>query len=126
MIYDCFTYFNDDLITELRLNTLNKYVDKFVIVEATTDHSGKDKELNFKLNKFSNFKDKIRYIVVDDLPKNTKSFYHNRRMWHKNMVREEYQRNQILKKTIMLQVRKFLAFKMVLLSQVTICLQLHF
>ena len=96
MIYDCFTYFNDDLITELRLNTLNKYVDKFVIVEATTDHSGKDKELNFKLNKFSNFKDKIRYIVVDDLPKNTKSFYHNRRMWHKNMVREEYQRNQIL------------------------------
>ena len=96
MIYDCFTYFNDDLITELRLHTLNKYVDKFVIIEATTDHSGKDKELNFKLNKFSNFKDKIRYIVVDDLPKNTKSFYHNRRMWHKNMVREEYQRNQIL------------------------------
>ena len=41
MIFDCFTYFNDDLITELRLNILNNYVDKFVIVEATTDHSGK-------------------------------------------------------------------------------------
>ena len=43
MIFDCFTYFNDDLITELRLNILNNYVDKFVIVEATTDHSGKKK-----------------------------------------------------------------------------------
>ena len=97
MIYDCFTYFNDDLITELRLNTLNKYVHKFVVVEATTDHSGKEKKLNFDLNKFSSFKDKIRYIVVKDLPKNTKPFYYNRRMWHKNMVREEFQRNQIVK-----------------------------
>ena len=97
MIYDCFTYFNDDLITELRLNTLNEYVDKFIIVEATTDHSGKDKKLNFEINKFSEFKDKIRYIVIDDLPKNTKPFYFNRRMWHENMVREEYQRNQIMR-----------------------------
>ena len=43
MIFDCFTYFNDDLMTELRLNTLDKYVDKFVIIEATTDHAGKKK-----------------------------------------------------------------------------------
>lgn len=97
MIYDCFTYFNDDLMTELRLNELNKYVDKFIVVEATTDHSGKKKNLNFNLKKFSNFKDKIRYIIVDDLPINTKSFYFNRRIWHKNMVRDEYQRNQIIR-----------------------------
>ncbi len=97
MIYDCFTYFNDDLITELRLNTLNEHVDKFIIVEATTDHSGKEKRLNFEIDKFSEFKKKIRYIVIDDLPKNTKPFYFNRRMWHKNMVREEYQRNQIMR-----------------------------
>ena len=97
MIYDCFTYFNDDLITDLRLNTLDRYIDKFIIVEATTDHSGKKKELNFDLNNFSKFKKKIQYIVVNDLPKNTKPFYYNRRMWHKNMVREEYQRNQIMR-----------------------------
>ena len=97
MIYDCFTYFNDDLITDLRLKTLDKFVDKFVIVEATTDHAGVKKNLNFDLKKFELFKDKIRYIIVDDLPINTKPFYFNRRMWHKNMVREEYQRNQILR-----------------------------
>ena len=97
MIFDCFTYFNDDLMTELRLNTLDKYVDKFVIIEATTDHAGKKKKLNFNIEKFDNFKKKIRYIVVDDLPKNTKPFYYNRRIWHKNMVREEYQRNQIMR-----------------------------
>jgi len=97
MIFDCFTYFNDDLITDLRLNTLDKFVDKFIIVEATTDHSGKKKELCFDLKKFEKFKHKIRYIIVDDLPKNTKPFYYNKRMWHENMVRDEYQRNQILR-----------------------------
>jgi len=97
MIFDCFTYFNDDLITELRLNILNNYVDKFVIVEATTDHSGKKKDLNFNIKKFEQFEKKIRYIIVDDLPKNTKPFYYNKRMWHENMVREEYQRNQIMR-----------------------------
>lgn len=97
MIYDCFTYFNDDLITELRLNTLDKYVDKFVIVEANLDHAGKPKKLNFDIKKFQKFKNKIRYIVVTDLPKETNSFYFNRRHWHKNMVRDEYQRNQIMR-----------------------------
>ena len=97
MIYDCFTYFNDDLMTELRLNILDKYVDKFVIIEATTDHSGNKKRLNFNLDTFKKFKKKIRYIIVEDLPENTKPFYFNRRWWHKNMVREEYQRNQIMR-----------------------------
>ena len=97
MVFDCFTYFNDELITELRLHILDKFVDKFIIVEATTDHSGKKKNLNFNLEKFSSFKHKIRYIVVDDLPKNTKPFYYNKRKWHENMVREEYQRNQIMR-----------------------------
>ena len=42
-IYDCIMYFDEDLMVELRLNILNQYVDKFVIVEATRDHSGKKK-----------------------------------------------------------------------------------
>ncbi len=97
MIFDCFTYFNDDLITEIRLNTLDEFVDKFVIVEATSDHSGKRKNLSFDISKYKKFKDKIRYIVVEDMPKNTKSFFYNRRIWHENMVRDEYQRNQIMR-----------------------------
>ena len=51
------------------LNILNKYVDYFVIVEGKKDHQGNIKKLNFKMEKFSKFKDKIRYIVADDFPK---------------------------------------------------------
>ena len=54
-LIDCFMYFDEDLVLEIRLNTLNKIVDKFVIVEATKDHAGNNKKLNFKINKFSKF-----------------------------------------------------------------------
>ena len=97
MIFDCFTYNNEDLILELRLNTLDKFVDKFVVIEATTDHAGNNKELNFDMNKFKTFEKKNRYKIVDDMPKNTESFYYNKRIWHKNIVRDEYQRNQIVR-----------------------------
>ena len=99
MIFDCITYSNtnEDLVLELRLNTLDEYVDKFVIVEATLDHAGNSKKLYFNINKFKNFKKKVRYIVVDDMPKNTKPFIYNRRYWHENIVRDEYQRNQIMR-----------------------------
>ncbi len=39
-IFDCFMYFDEDLVLEIRLNTLNKFVDKFIICEATRDHGG--------------------------------------------------------------------------------------
>ena len=45
-------YFNEDLALEIRLNTLNKYVDKFIIAEATTTHAGIEKKLKFNLNNF--------------------------------------------------------------------------
>ena len=69
-IYDCFMYFDEDLLLDIRLNTLSKYVKKFVISEATYTHSGNKKELRFDINKFSKFKDKIKYIVVDNQPPN--------------------------------------------------------
>ena len=99
MIFDCITYSNnnEDLILEIRLNTLDKYVDKFVIVEATLDHAGNKKRLNFNINKFKKFEKKIRYIRVNDMPEKTEPFYYNRRYWHKNIVRDEYQRNQIMR-----------------------------
>ena len=69
-IYDCFMYFDEDLLLDLRLNTLNKFVKKFVITEATYTHNGSKKNLRFDIKKFSKFKDKIIYIVVDKKPDN--------------------------------------------------------
>ena len=43
-IYDCFQYFNEDHIVDLRLNILNEHVDYFVISESKT-HQGKRKRL---------------------------------------------------------------------------------
>ncbi len=62
-------YFDEDLLLDLRLNSLNKFVKKFVITEATYTHNGTKKKLNFDINKFKKFKDKITYIVVDKQPK---------------------------------------------------------
>ena len=65
-LIDCFMYFDEDLVLEIRLNTLCDYVDQFIIVEAKQDHSGKQKKLNFDINKFSKFKDKITYLVLNE------------------------------------------------------------
>ena len=67
-IYDCFMFFDEDMLLDLRLNIMDKYVDKFVITEATYTHSGSPKKLIFDINKFSKFKDKIIYIAVDQQP----------------------------------------------------------
>ena len=64
-IYDCFQYFNEDHIVDLRLNILNEYVDFFVISESTKTHQGKNKKINFELSKFAKFKDKIKFIIAD-------------------------------------------------------------
>lgn len=67
-IFDCTTYHNEDLILDVRLNILDKFVDKFVICEAKYTHSGKKKNLNFDIKKFNNFKKKIVYLVQEDEP----------------------------------------------------------
>ena len=67
-IYDCFQFFDEEMLLDLRLNIMDKYVDKFVITEATYMHSGKPKKLLFNINKFTKFKDKIIYIVVNGQP----------------------------------------------------------
>tara|TARA_B100001057_G_scaffold475754_1_gene542898 strand:+ start:9 stop:878 length:870 start_codon:yes stop_codon:yes gene_type:complete len=63
-------YFDEDLLLDIRLNSLEKFVKKFVITEATYTHNGNKKKLNFDINKFQKFKDKIIYIIVDEQPKN--------------------------------------------------------
>jgi beta-1,4-mannosyl-glycoprotein beta-1,4-N-acetylglucosaminyltransferase len=76
-IYDCFMYYDEDLLLDIRLNTLNKYVKKFVITEATYTHNGNKKKLNFNIQNFKKFKDKIEYIVVDQQPPNIKKLNDN-------------------------------------------------
>ena len=51
-IIDCFMYFDEDMVLDIRLNTLIDEVDKFIIVEATKNHAGIDKKLNFKFENF--------------------------------------------------------------------------
>jgi len=55
-IYDCFMFFDEEMLLDLRLNIMDKYVDKFVIAEATYTHSGSAKKLIFDIKKFSKFK----------------------------------------------------------------------
>ena len=64
-IYDCFQYFNEDHLVDLRLNILDKHVDYFVISESTKTHQGKDKKINFEISKFKKFEHKIKFIVAD-------------------------------------------------------------
>ena len=91
-LIDCFMYFDDDLVLDIRLNTLNEHVNRFVIVEATLDHAGNSKKLNFNIEKFNKFKNKINYIVVEDLPKNVDDFKKN---WHPAHMRDQFQRNAL-------------------------------
>jgi len=53
---------------DIRFNILNDYVHKFVIVESLFSHSGRKKPLNFNINNFSKFKDKIEYLVIENEP----------------------------------------------------------
>ena len=68
MIYDCFPFFNEVDILNLRLHVLDPYVDRFVIEESTRTFSGEPKELVFEKHRdlFTPFLPKIRYVVVDD------------------------------------------------------------
>ena len=70
MVFDCFQFFNELNLLELRLNTLDPVVDFFVITESTVTFSGELKPLYYLENKnlFSKFHHKIIHIVVDDTP----------------------------------------------------------
>ena len=103
-IYDCFMFFDEELLLDLRLNILDKYVDKFIITEATYMHSGKSKKLNFDINKFSKFKEKIIYNVIDKQPSNLVSINKEddkettgKKLINNSNKREHYQREMALK-----------------------------
>ncbi len=86
MIYDCFTFFNELELLEIRLHELSGVVDKFVLVEATKTHSNQPKSLHFQANqaRFDRFRDQIIHVIADDLPDATDAW-----------ILENYQRNCI-------------------------------
>ena len=65
-IFDCFMYFDEEMLLDLRLNILDKYVDYFVIVESVFNHKGDKRNLQFNPKKFEKFKDKIIYLIYDE------------------------------------------------------------
>ena len=71
-IFDCTTYYDEELMMDIRFNTLNDQVEKFIVVESLFSHSGNKKKLNFDINNYSKFKDKIVYLVIENEPNNLK------------------------------------------------------
>jgi len=67
-IFDCFMYYDEEMILDLRLNILNEYIDYFIIVESTFNHNGKKRKLEFNLKNFDKFKKKIIYLIYDQEP----------------------------------------------------------
>ena len=97
-------YFDEDLLLDLRLNSLNKFVKKFVITEATYTHNGSKKKLNFDINRFKKFKDKIEYIIVDQQPSNILELKENdtkqkrgEKLILNGMARDYFQRENLFK-----------------------------
>ena len=67
-IFDCFMYFDEDLVLDIRLNTLDEFVDYFIIVESTFTHRGDKRKLRFDLKKYEKFRNKIIYLIYDNEP----------------------------------------------------------
>ena len=101
-IYDCFMYFDEDIVLDVRLNFLNEFVDQFVIIESEYNHRGEKRVPLFKIDKFKKYKDKIKYILINNIPpgieiinKEDEDVY--RKSIFNASKRENFQRNQILK-----------------------------
>ena len=102
-IFDCFMYFDEELVLDLRLNILNEYVDYFVIVESKYTHKGEYRNLKFDKQKFKKFEKKIIYLVYDEHPKEIENIFNNDNNDEKSRKyilnasrRENSQRNFIL------------------------------
>ena len=72
-IYDCFTYFNEDKLLKVRLETLWDSVDYFIICESILTFTAKPKPINFNFEAFDKYKSKIRYLLIDKFPLGLKS-----------------------------------------------------
>ena len=82
-IYDCITFFQENFITNIRFEILDKCVDFFIVCESIYDHRGKKKDINFKLNN-SNFNSKVRHVILRD------PFPEKLNLWERQAFQREY------------------------------------
>ena len=101
-IFDCFMYFDEDIVLDVRLNYLDKYIDQFIIIESEYNHKGEKRTPLFDINKFKKFENKIKYILTNDIPpgiENIKIDDNESEIYRKSIFnawkRENLQRNQI-------------------------------
>ena len=101
-IFDCFMFYDEELVLDIRMNILNNFVDYFVIVESKYFHNGKERELKFDINKYPKFREKIIYIIQNKQPTGLKLVNQSDTEGEKSFkmifnahLREHYQRNQI-------------------------------
>ena len=102
-IFDCFMFYDEDVVLDIRLNSLRNFVDYFVIVESKFYHNGKKRDLKFDINRYSEFKNKIIYIVQNEELQNLEKINENddEGMISSKLIsnahkRENFQRNLII------------------------------
>ena len=102
-IFDCFMFYDEDIVLDIRLNSLKNFVDYFVIVESKFYHNGKKRDLKFDINKYSKFKSKIIYVVQDEELQNLEKISKNdnegtisSKLIYNAHKRENFQRNLII------------------------------
>ena len=83
-IFDCVTFFQENLQMELRFNILNDVVDKFVVCESAYDHRGREKKINFSKDKYPEIISKIEHIII------TKKFPEKKTPWQNQSWQREY------------------------------------
>ncbi len=102
-IFDCFMYFDEEQVLDLRLNVLYKNVDYFVIVESIYNHKGEKRNLLFDTKKFQQFRNKIIYLIYEKIPETVEPINSddeenekNRKYIMNALYRENAQRNFII------------------------------
>ena len=97
-IIDTTTYFKEKLMMEIRFNILDSFVDKFVVCESKYSHSGKEKKINFNINDYPKFKEKIIHLIVDNEPSNLilKKDLSISDKRYNSVIRIKHQRNSIM------------------------------
>ena len=103
-IFDCFMFYDEELLLDIRMNILDKYVDFFVIVESEFFHNGKKRSLKFNINNYPKFKNKIIYIIKKKEPdgiwkidNNDSEDIKSHKSIKNSHIRENDQRNHIIK-----------------------------
>ena len=85
-VYDCFCFFNEEMLLQLRMDTLWDYVDYFVISEATYTHKGLSRKTVFDINKFEKYRSKIRYQRLEMRPSGENDFWKNENFIRNNIT----------------------------------------